>query len=73
MSRVKLSVDIAACKGCALCVEVCPKAILVMDTSTVNAKGYNPAMCIDSNICTACAVCAIICPDSAIEVEREVK
>ena len=71
MPRVKLNIDVAACKGCALCVEVCPKAILIMDTSTVNAKGYSPAMCIDASACTACAVCAIICPDSAIEVERE--
>jgi len=73
MPRVKLSIDIAACKGCTLCVEICPKVILMMDTSIVNAKGYSPAMCIDSNACTACAVCAIICPDSAIKVEREVE
>ena len=73
MSRVKLSVDILACKGCALCVEVCPKAILVMDTGAVNAKGYNPAICIDSNACSACSACAIICPDSAIKVEREIE
>jgi len=73
MPKAKLSIDIAVCKGCALCVEVCPKTILTMDTSTVNAKGYIPAKCIDSNICTACAVCAIICPDSAIKVERELE
>jgi len=73
MTKVNLSIDIAACKGCALCVEICPKAILIMDKNTVNAKGYNPAICIDSNDCKACAVCAIICPDSAIKVEREVE
>ena len=73
MPRVKLSVDTVACKGCALCVWACPKAILIMDTRAVNAKGYSPAMCIDSNVCTACAVCAMICPDSAIKVEREIE
>jgi len=71
MLTSKLSIDTVACKGCALCVEACPNAILTPDTDTVNAKGYNPVACTDQNTCTACAVCAIICPDSAIKVERD--
>ena len=31
------------CKGCELCALVCPKNIIVMDETTTNRKGYNPA------------------------------
>ena len=60
----------AQCKGCVLCVDVCPKKILSPDKSRVNAKGYNPVICDDILNCTACAICAKICPDSVITVER---
>lgn len=71
MPKVKLSIHSTVCKGCALCITACPKAILSIDKNTINPKGYRPAICIDARGCTACAVCAIICPDSAITVERE--
>ena len=58
------------CKGCNLCVDVCPKDILRLDTARVNAKGYNPIICTDEKICVACGICAMICPDSAIKVVR---
>jgi len=65
-----LTFNEAACKGCRLCVEACPKKILDLDTSRVNAKGYNPVLCSDMNTCTACAICARVCPDSVIKVEK---
>ena len=61
------------CKGCDLCVWVCPKNILKLDLDRVNAKGYNPIVCIDIDGCTACGMCAKICPDSVIMVERDAK
>ena len=60
----------ALCKGCVLCVDVCPKKILEPDKGRVNAKGYNPVICSSMAGCTACAICARICPDSVITVER---
>ena len=72
MAKNRIIVNVEGCKGCALCVDACPKGILEMDKATVNQKGYNPAICTDMDACTACAMCAIICPDSAIEVERDV-
>ena len=60
----------AACKGCRLCIDVCPKKILALDTAKVNPKGYNPVTCTDMSPCTACAICAKVCPDSVISVER---
>jgi len=68
MGKVIINQD--KCKGCSLCVEVCPKKILQLDTSKVNPKGYNPSACIDESQCIGCAFCATICPDVVIEVFR---
>ena len=66
----KITVDEHFCKGCALCVDACPKNIMELDASKITAKGYHPAHCIDLNACTGCASCAVMCPDVAITVER---
>ena len=68
-----LTLEGSLCKGCLLCADACPKKILELNMSFVNAKGYNPIMCNDMGKCTACAVCARICPDSVIKVERDVE
>ena len=65
-----LTFNEAACKGCLLCADACPKNILEFDKSRVNKIGYNPVMCTDISICTACAICARVCPDSVIKVEK---
>lgn len=66
-----VTINPEVCKGCSLCVSVCPKNILELDRTTLNAKGYNPARCTKQEDCIACGFCGIICPDSAITVERE--
>ncbi len=66
MANVKFFTD--KCKGCSLCLNVCPKKILEIDKSAVNAKGYFPARCTDLSKCIGCAFCATVCPDSVIEV-----
>ncbi|MEI7667830.1 MAG: 4Fe-4S binding protein [Erysipelotrichaceae bacterium] len=58
------------CKGCGLCVEACPVHILTLDTTRINAIGYNPAYCMEEEKCVACTNCALMCPDSVITVER---
>ncbi len=62
-------VDEEYCKGCGLCVSVCPKGIVALAKS-INKKGYHPAYLTDAEKCSACAFCAIICPDVAICVEK---
>lgn len=57
------------CKGCGLCIEACPKKILLF-ADRLNAKGYRPATCKDESQCTACAMCGRTCPDLAIEVYK---
>ncbi|MCL1975081.1 MAG: 4Fe-4S binding protein [Firmicutes bacterium] len=68
----KVTIDETVCKGCALCTVTCPKKILQLDASRLNAKAYHPAIMIAQEKCIACAMCATICPDSAITVEKEV-
>jgi 2-oxoglutarate ferredoxin oxidoreductase subunit delta len=62
-----VTIDVEGCKGCVLCVEVCPPHVLEM-TETVNAKGYPFPRLLDG--CTGCELCAKVCPDFVIDVYR---
>ena len=33
-------IDTEACKGCDLCIDACPRDVLVMTTHEVNTRGY---------------------------------
>ncbi|MCK5226508.1 MAG: 4Fe-4S binding protein [Planctomycetes bacterium] len=63
----KIIIDIEKCKGCGLCVMVCPKGQIVISEKS-NKKGYFPAKFKGSDNCSGCAMCAIICPEAAIRV-----
>ena len=63
-----LDIAVDRCKGCGLCVSVCPKGILQLDPSMVNALGYRPVRLTDAGACTSCALCARICPDAVFGV-----
>ncbi len=68
MAKVSFKQD--ACKGCGLCVEACPKKIVVLDHDKINAKGFHPAAVTDMSACIGCAFCATMCPDVVITVEK---
>jgi 2-oxoglutarate ferredoxin oxidoreductase subunit delta len=61
-------VDVDRCKGCALCVAVCPKAILALDETRVNVQGYHPVHITNPAACTSDAHCARVCPDCALTI-----
>jgi 2-oxoglutarate ferredoxin oxidoreductase subunit delta len=63
-----LDIAVDRCKGCGLCVSICPKNVLVLDVSIVNQLGYHPVRLADAAACTSCALCARICPDSVFAV-----
>ena len=71
MAKGKLVFDIDKCKGCGICVAICPKEILAIDTGRVNKKDYRPITCTDMAACIACGNCALMCPDGVISVYRE--
>jgi 2-oxoglutarate ferredoxin oxidoreductase subunit delta len=60
-------IEVDVCKGCSLCISVCPKNVLEIDQK-VNAKGYFPAYQARPEDCIKCAICCNICPDVAISI-----
>lgn len=68
MAKVTFTADL--CKGCGLCVAACPKGIVRLSETTLNAKGHHPAEVTDQEKCIGCAFCATMCPDCVIKVER---
>lgn len=65
-------IDKDRCKGCGLCLIVCPKNVLEM-SSEVSAKGYFPAYQARPDDCIHCALCCTMCPDVAITITEEVQ
>ncbi|MBI3005529.1 MAG: 4Fe-4S dicluster domain-containing protein [Ignavibacteriales bacterium] len=59
------------CKGCELCIAVCPQECLGL-SEHLNIRGYRYVRLIQET-CTGCINCALVCPDSAITVFREPK
>ncbi len=58
------------CKGCAFCVEYCPRDVLELSTD-FNKKGYHPPFAKNPDDCLCCGLCEIICPDFAIFVTEK--
>ena len=65
----KVVIDKERCKGCGLCIGVCPKKIITISEG-FNSKGYHFAKVSHQWACIGCLSCAIICPDVAIEVYK---
>ena len=68
----KLTFRTDNCKGCGLCVVVCPKGVLALAEDVINKKGHHPVTAVKPDLCIACAFCATMCPDCIIEVEKGV-
>ena len=70
MPRIEINSD--TCKGCELCVGVCPHNLIAM-SQEINKKGVNYAVYTEKNECTGCTLCAVMCPDLCIEVFKTKK
>ena len=63
-----IKIDSARCKGCVLCLAVCPQKI-IKQGEEINAQGYLAVVLEDpEGKCTGCTLCAVTCPDMCIEV-----
>ncbi len=60
-------IDENKCKGCGLCIAVCPKKTLKI-SDKVNVKGYFPAFREEPEKCVYCGTCYKMCPDVAISI-----
>jgi 2-oxoglutarate ferredoxin oxidoreductase subunit delta len=70
MARGMVLINEDRCKGCGLCVTVCPVDILQLAEDRFNVKGHHPVEVTDPEKCTGCAMCATICPDVVFTVYR---
>ncbi|SNT01026.1 2-oxoglutarate ferredoxin oxidoreductase subunit delta [Anaerovirgula multivorans] len=69
--RGVVTFDENRCKGCELCITVCPVKIVKMNKDRINVKGYYPATVEKMEKCIACGNCATICPDIVITIETK--
>ena len=69
--KFEVKVDSERCKGCGLCVEVCPKGVLEISKKS-NQNGYFPAQVINEKNCVGCGNCFQICADYCIEIYKKI-
>jgi indolepyruvate ferredoxin oxidoreductase beta subunit len=61
LGQVTLEIIEAWCKGCDICVKMCPERCLILNHRQV-------AELTDPLACTGCRICEMLCPDLAIKV-----
>ena len=62
--KFKVGINSAWCKGCSLCMGVCPKFILEMSDRMKSFPAH------EEN-CIGCRQCENICPDLAITIKED--
>jgi 2-oxoglutarate ferredoxin oxidoreductase subunit delta len=67
LTRGTVVIDVEACKGCELCIDACPPAVLEMGQA-VNDRGYRYPLLRPG--CTGCKACSQICPDFVFQVYK---
>jgi 2-oxoglutarate ferredoxin oxidoreductase subunit delta len=68
--RGSVRIDDRRCKGCELCIEVCPQKVLFMSPE-IGPNGHYQAYFNEKDArCTACRLCVIVCPDVAITLYK---
>jgi len=55
------------CKGCEICVAVCPRNVLEMEADPTRWVG-SVVKVVRPEACTRCMLCEVHCPDFAIKV-----
>lgn len=58
------------CKGCYLCVEICPVPGIFRRAEGLGPKGFKPVVVAPAG-CTGCRLCELLCPDLAITVSGQ--
>ncbi len=65
----KINVNEIFCKGCGICIEMCPKDVL-SPSKKLSKRGVYYPIVVDLESCSGCRLCEIYCCDFAIAVER---
>lgn len=65
-----VTIDKVCCKGCNICLSVCPKGIFVKSKKR-NKYGTSMPDVNKPENCVVCRMCERLCPDGAIDVEGD--
>jgi 2-oxoglutarate ferredoxin oxidoreductase subunit delta len=65
-----IEIDNSWCKGCHICVGVCPRHVLEVDSGSF-FNGFHPVVVARPQDCSSCLLCELLCPDLAISVQVE--
>ena len=66
----QIDVDPKMCKGCHICIFVCPHDVL-KKADVVDNRGFFLPVVSDLEACVVCHLCEMECPDFAISVVEE--
>lgn len=62
---MKIIIDKERCKGCGICISLCPLKVLIK-SGEFSSQGYNLPSPINEDKCNGCRICEYYCPDFAI-------
>jgi 2-oxoglutarate ferredoxin oxidoreductase subunit delta len=65
----EILIDERYCKGCYLCIQVCPQKVLARGEIRSRA-GYPMPQVADIEKCSTCLLCEMTCPDLSLTVVR---
>ena len=65
-----IHIDDQYCKGCYLCIAVCPQKVMTRGDKRSRA-GYSMPQVKDLPECISCMLCEMTCPDLALTVVQE--
>lgn len=60
-------IDENRCKSCYLCIDACPKKLIIKSEKTGSTSNFIVEFKDENNECLGCKCCAIACPDLAIK------
>jgi len=64
---MKIEINENYCKGCDICIFICPRKVFVK-SDKLNKKGIYPPIPKYVENCTKCNLCVLQCPDQAISI-----
>ncbi|TFG10050.1 4Fe-4S dicluster domain-containing protein [Candidatus Thorarchaeota archaeon] len=66
----RIVIDSKLCKGCHICISICPHGVLKISDEVDNRGFFLPEVD-DIDACRVCRLCEMECPDFAISVVSE--
>ncbi|MEM1589206.1 MAG: ferredoxin family protein [Candidatus Bathyarchaeia archaeon] len=70
MKKVGIHINEDLCKGCGICINLCPNKVFTK-SEKLSPRGVYLPVIVHGDKCTACRICEEHCPDLAIFIETE--